>query len=337
MEVEKRNFLEDIDAFRGLAIILVVLTHMRSTILPDWYYYLVGNATVFFVFVGGYLFKHLFKPDVSYLSFVQKKLMRLVLPYLIASIPGIIYVIVNTQNYDLWYYIKSILTGVGHYNDTHWYIPFIMLVFLTYPLLRLLAKKTIVLTVLTAVSMAISLFTYRSWGNGNPLLSLVHLYGVFLFGMLYSTHAAQIEAFLKRFAWLVLPVLLALAGLSFAFILPSFFYIMEPVWNQGIVALNMFILGKILLIVPILAALRWLIGFKWPRKFFHSLAKKSFGIFFWHTYIIYFYNEYLSAWVPQDNWPVYLLQTGGVFLILYLFLNLSKRIFGNNSAYLTAY
>jgi peptidoglycan/LPS O-acetylase OafA/YrhL len=72
------EYISHINAFRGLAIVLVVLTHIPS---PTWSGYLVQNATVFFVFVSGALFSHLYDQNETTLSFWLKKSKRRIVPY----------------------------------------------------------------------------------------------------------------------------------------------------------------------------------------------------------------------------------------------------------------
>jgi peptidoglycan/LPS O-acetylase OafA/YrhL len=179
-----REYIPYLNAFRGVAILLVILTHiviLSHIPSPLWLFCLFENATVFFVFISGVLFSHLFDEKESVWSFWYKKTTRLILPYAVSALPGIIYVLIaKSEGGSVGYVIKTFVTGVHHANDAHWYVPFIVLVFATYPLLQVLQRHRATLLVVTAIWLAVSAFTFRSNFNANPLITLMHFGSVFL-------------------------------------------------------------------------------------------------------------------------------------------------------------
>jgi len=94
--MNKKAFLPYIEWFRGLSILLIVLSHIRSSILPKEYYYVLQNATVYFLFISGFLFHYLYNPQETVVSFYIKKIQRLILPYLVAALPGFLILMADT-------------------------------------------------------------------------------------------------------------------------------------------------------------------------------------------------------------------------------------------------
>ena len=77
-----------IDISKAICIILVVLGHFQPFFSPKWYIMLIDVIYTFhmplFMFASGYLYA-LTKRNESYLSFMLKKIRRLVVPYLFCS------------------------------------------------------------------------------------------------------------------------------------------------------------------------------------------------------------------------------------------------------------
>src|SRR5262245_53352265 len=91
----KKQFINYIHNFRGIAIIFVTACHLllnwaegsKTHRLLDM---LWGNGTVLFVFIAGYLFQHLSK-KFEYKDYLIKKLQNVILPYFIVPAPIIAY------------------------------------------------------------------------------------------------------------------------------------------------------------------------------------------------------------------------------------------------------
>jgi hypothetical protein len=106
-----------LDPFRGLAIIMIMLTHFPA---PKWALNLVSPGTIFLVFIAGFLMAHLYCEATSVSSFSSQKIKRIILRYLIAATPGIAEILL--RKYDLAgsnSVIRTLSTGLGHRNDAH--------------------------------------------------------------------------------------------------------------------------------------------------------------------------------------------------------------------------
>lgn len=90
-------FLNYMNAFRAIAIFCIVAAHAKH--IFSWENNInqekilnltLGNSTVFFVFISGYLFQYLLSKFEVYKYYLSKT-KYVLLPYLIISIPAIFY------------------------------------------------------------------------------------------------------------------------------------------------------------------------------------------------------------------------------------------------------
>jgi peptidoglycan/LPS O-acetylase OafA/YrhL len=342
--MNKKPFLPYIEWFRGLSILLIVLSHLRSSFLPREYFYVVQNATVYFLFISGFLFHYLSNPGETVISFYVKKFQRLVVPYLVAALPGFLMLLWERERFpDLEYVLLSYATGTGHYNDTHWFIPTMVMIFITFPLLRILTTRKRLLMILTILGLATTLVTFRSIANSNPLWNGLHFYGIFLFGMTTSAFWDSWSLLLKNYFWEVaIPGTVLFTGLVFLAPLGKKLE-METVLEAGglftgIWDLDWSTLARLVLIFPILALLMALHEKGLKLKFLAISGKMSFGIFLYHTYFIYFLDsERVNRFFPQNNLWVFLMNAVFVLGLLCLLLALVKKVLGKNSVYFTGY
>lgn len=132
--MEKRNRIGELDFFKGIAIILVVVGHV---IQRNWegaldnhpvYTWIYSFHMPLFFFISGYLINHTFgKKDIG--SCLKKKVLALLLPYFVwcyliapfvnrESLPSIFYILTDTDSrywfvYLLFYY--SVFYYIGQY------------------------------------------------------------------------------------------------------------------------------------------------------------------------------------------------------------------------------
>src|SRR5260221_3946657 len=94
----RTEYLPYINSLRGVAILFIIVMH--GALLFDWHEppevsvramrWLLGNATVMFVFISGFLFQHLSSRFI-YRRYLKIKLERVMLPYAIISIPALLH------------------------------------------------------------------------------------------------------------------------------------------------------------------------------------------------------------------------------------------------------
>ncbi len=180
--------------FRGIAILLILLVHSvtRFKGMPyfEYIYPIFAHSTVVFLFISGFLFEHVTnKKQMSYGTFLSKKIKRLIYPYFFWLIPGLIVTILLGRAGGLDWLCYTILIGVGHLNDVHWYIPFIFLVFSLFPFWKWLEKKETRFNTFLIISLLFSVITSRGQVNWfYPLTNFCAYIGIFVLGMFFSRH-----------------------------------------------------------------------------------------------------------------------------------------------------
>src|SRR5699024_519791 len=91
--INRPEFLPYIHFLRGLAILLIVGIHCRTSfhwqknsIVELFFEATLDNCTIIFVFISGFLFEHLFAKNFNFLRYFNKKLKYVIGPYLLVSI-----------------------------------------------------------------------------------------------------------------------------------------------------------------------------------------------------------------------------------------------------------
>lgn len=287
--VKTEAFLNYIHSFRGIAILAIVAHHViaclqwenpeaRKTTLI-----LLGNGSIYFVFIAGFLFQFL-SPKYQFKSFLSKKLKWVITPYLILSIPAIVLCLTETagfkapewfsQQFSEWptlgQTVMFFLTGA--HLPPFWFIPMISIFYLVSPLLIKIDRNPRLYSFLPAL-IVLTLLVPRPEFNHNPFQSFVHFLSIYVVGM-YCCHFRD-----RLFAFLQQHYLLVVLGLASLFFL-------EFRFEQNLVAINS--LSKLILCLLTIYLLR-VIDPHLPEQFHHpigSLANYSFGIYFLHGYFL---------------------------------------------------
>ncbi len=275
----KKEFLNYIHSFRGLAILYIVAGHSLSLLAwPDaqaaegLLRSLLPGGSVFFVFIAGYLFQHLSR-DFAYSSYLLSKLKNVVCPYMILSAPAIVLWTLVTRRDDMWpgFYEHAPITQVvifymtGRHITPYWFIPMICVFYLIAPLLVYLDRRRWIYLLLPAFVL-VSLTVGRGW---HPLRNAEHFFSAYLLGMFFSRYRKET----LRFVGWTWPALVGLAGVCVAL---DYYGVYEPInWN---------FMQKLLLCgvyLWLLKAVDSVVG-KWLAPF----AAASFGIYFLHPYVM---------------------------------------------------
>lgn len=307
-----RKFLNSINYFRGIAIIIIVMTHSYgiahwnvyrdASLFDRLFYSLNSNGSVFFVFISGYLYNHIFYPKFNYQNFLIKKAKFVLIPYLVCSTLPIIYTVFDLNNEWLFNFVFVnggrdflpdglieqpllailwfLVTGRAVY--AYWFIPMVVIIFAISPLINYLIKFKHLPTVILLL-LPISIIVHRSPQNINPLHSLVYFLPVYLLGVYSSINRQDILEFLDSNYRKILLLILAL-GLGLIQVLvfnaagnfsKSFFVITVPDVN---------LIQKILLCFLFIAVLDKLE--KTNIKSLKKTAETSFAIYFIHPFLI---------------------------------------------------
>ncbi|MCQ2740074.1 MAG: acyltransferase [bacterium] len=315
----KKPFLNYINVFRGLAILLIIMGHTmqlgeNSSLLHTINCEIVCGGTALFIFISGFLFQHL-SYKFEYKNYLSKKWTNVILPYLFTSIPGLILCFFCPVAYkntfvglNIWLQVPMHLTIGRVHNIPTWFIPMIVIFFLlSYLFLKFEKKKVLYKTL--PLLFIITIFLPRGVAEYENLVGLsyfsryyayvmyilsgfVHFLALYVFGMYCSKNKNIIDIFYNKrlFLWL---------GMITTSILDVYLAYKQIYCNYTI--------SKTFLTMLLLGYLKHLDEFILSHKKTNTtldfIAKYSFGLFFVHWYWFFLYNQffYLQNVIVTSN------------------------------------
>lgn len=324
---KKKEFINYIHNFRGLAIIFVVAGHLLMKWPDHSHTHLIlkmfwENGSVLFVFIAGYLFQHLSK-KYEYKSYLITKVRNVIMPYFIVSVPIIIYRLVTDDypgyilsfrpefmHWETWKKIGFFFLTGAHLQPL-WFVPMITIFYIISPLLLYIDRHP-KLYYLLIVFCLISLFVGREPFT-DILKMCVHFLSVYLFGMLLSRYKKKYLEFAKRY-W----ILISLLTVGALFVNYIYFDEYNGVLNY---------VHKMLFCCFFIYWL-WRLD-KYIPKVMGTFADLSFGIFFIHYYILLvlkaIYEKVYNHPIPGNivYWTIYLalILLGSIF-----FIKIAKKV-----------
>lgn len=346
-------FLNSINHFRAIAIILIVAGHSFYTVeasintLPEKVFVnLITGGTALFVFISGFLFHHIFYKRYKFKKFISGKLKKVLLPYTLLSImPILLLVLRRNSNYDVFdpqgtgfisvYLVpafKYYLTG--GFLTAYWYIPFAMILFLMSPLhiafIRLRFKQQLLITGLLFV---VSVFLHRPVDDILIFQAVVYFMPVYLLGIMCSQKRDVIYARLKNKEFYFLGFAVAIATLQ-ALIGQVGNYQKPPLLYQG---LDLMMIQKVALCFFFIV---WLHRYETLNsKFISALASTSFAIYFTHGFLMIFINgvKKVAGISIESPWLWYPFVTVGLIVVSLVLALALKKLLPNHSRYIIGY
>jgi surface polysaccharide O-acyltransferase-like enzyme len=345
------KFLPYIHNLRGLAILFIVGVHVRGyewhweheDKAYDFFVALFDNGTVLFVFIAGFLFQHLTHRQYNFGKYLQQKAKFVMLPYLIVSVPIIIFRLVNGASelplgehfddhsafYKIVYYLVT-----GMHMAPFWFMPMIFLIYLTSPLLHALDKPWFYQFIFPFIFL-IGMFTYRPINNANPLLSYIHFLPIYLTGMWTSYNKEKILNLGRNMIVPLIVGYIAITALELGGIITltkrlSF----EQMWMEGLMVFNVYVFKAVILCF-LLLFLFYRMG---DRKinWLHMLGEYSFGIYFIHYYFISAFRQVVEG-MEYDfklSTLTFIAFYLGVIFASILCVHMIKKVSGKSSRYI---
>lgn len=327
--VNKKSFLNYINVFRGLAILLIVMGHSmqigsNGSLAHILWCEIVCGGTALFIFISGFLFQHL-SGKFEYKNYLSKKRINVIVPYLITAIPGLLFCFympaVYKNSFDGINILAQIpiLLSIGRVHNTPtWFIPMIILFFICSFMLLRFEKKGFLYKLLPLLFL-ITIFLQRGEIEYEQLLNLnyferyfayvkyiilgfIHFFSLYVFGMYCSKYKEIIDKFYERRIAL--------------WILTGFFAGLNIYLSKSGIYSN-YTVSKTFFTMLLLGYLKhydeFIISHVKTNKTLDFIAKYSFGIFFIHWYWIFIYNQVfnLQGVIPLDGW------TGSIFTAIY--------------------
>jgi peptidoglycan/LPS O-acetylase OafA/YrhL len=273
---------------RAIAIIIVVLGHSIILYSNSWgIYESIYNISFLnklkeiinliqmpiFFSISGYLFYYSINKKVTFVNFIKNKFKRLIIPFIFV---GLFYMIpikmlINYPGYNehgYFYVIKNFFNG----NDSGhlWYLPTLFLIFI---IAKLIFVKTnnknaivyIILFFLSYLSIKLNINIYLK----NTLINIIYFYT----GLLINKYEDNIVRLNKKTIIILFAILVVISFIVKSSILTIVI---------GIVSILL-----IYLVVP-----------SKKCKIVDKISKNSFGIYLFHSPLIYVTYSYLNNYYP---------------------------------------
>lgn len=321
----KRELLNYINVFRGLAILLIVAGHTmqfgnQGTYLNNIVFEVVSGGTALFIFISGFLFQHL-SDKFEYKTYLKKKWTNVILPYIITAVPGIILCFTVPIVYGNPFEGLNPLAQIGIFlttgrvhNIPTWYIPMICIFFLLADLFLILEKKKILYKLLPTLFL-ITFFIPRMSIEPENLVGLsyfdkyieyikyvlngfVHFISMYILGMYFSKYKDKIDKCYSNRATLI--SLMVLTS-----IIDIYLYHNYNIGNGTV--------SKILLTLIVLGYLKHYDNDIKSQPFLNKtldfIAKYSFSVFFIHWYVFFLFNQTFGTEkvIPVNNVPDFII------------------------------
>jgi len=339
------------DYFRAIAILFVVAGHSyypwHINSLPEMVIAnLITGGTALFVFISGFFFHRIFYPKFQFWSFLIKKSKNVLLPYIVLSSVGFLFIVVicDTPNphivgdvngfNNIFLYLKYLWTG--QIITAYWYIPFIMIIFAISPLFikyidLSLIKQIYIFILLLVVSMLI----HRPAHNLSPIHSVIYFTPLYMLGIIFSNNEKSICNFIKNKSFILGIVTLLISVIQVAENDSYGNYQKKEMLSYA--GVDIIIIQKIFMIFFFLSILQKID--KKEIKFLKYIASISFAIYLLHPWVLKYFSylsitDYISFLPGIILFPIKTILIIGICLAV---ATLFKTILGKRSRYIIGY
>ena len=335
---EKAKKLNYINIFRALAIIIVVISHaidVKNPYIHRIYMELFSFGSTLFLFISGFLFQYLSK-NFNYTVYLKKKWLNIILPYIIMSIPGIIYCLFHQNIFSVYSPIFQIflyiVTAIIH-NPPTWYILLITVYFLLSKLLIIYSNNNILYKIMPILALFTIFVRAPQWNDTANINSdlfynyfaliyiiimiiiSIHFLFIYVLGMYFASNQSKIEDLYKKrlFVWI---------GMIFIFV--TDIYLMKYNISQNGDISKIFL--SVLLLIYLQKYDFEIQKHKNINKIFTKISEYSFGIFLVHWYVLMIFNKLFI----NDFSQVYDIYSfvGNILFMLFKFLFIFSVSFG---------
>ena len=285
--------IKSLDSMRGVAILAVLLIHTTTRTLEASNFNITGFswtlflnqvarfAVPFFILLSGFVLEMSFDPNMSYISFLKKRLSKILIPYIFWSV--IYYFLIYNQNHEN--FIRVILTGNASYQL--YFIPTLCVFYLLFPLLHKAYKiffNKFVLLFLTILEIWLLYQDYfvKAFKLDDPIHIAILSYIFFVIGIVAAKNKDKITAFVNKWKYLILPAT-TVAGIyifwegRMRFLSTGNYLAYYSSWRPSI------------FIYTILISLSLYYLFEYTKlkeSFVYRFSKHSFFVFFVHVIIL---------------------------------------------------
>lgn len=321
--------LLEFDYLRALAIMLIVLGHSvynSEKGFPVLLESLVRGGTAVFVFISGFFLHAVFSKNFELQTFLVKKLKNVYVPFLVVSVVGLAFRVfgwgvieglpMNKIGLNIFHTVKNF-----YVLYPHWYIPFIMAVFILSPFylgfLRLPVWRQLLMLCMFSL---LAVFLHRPHGNASVLQSILYYTPFYLLGMLYSQHRVWFE---QKHQQITLIAVVLVAG---AMYLQTYVWVWVGNYHKsffGFRGVDLQFIQKIGLCFILLTICQMLARREKTYLWLKEAGDLSFAIFFLHP----LFTMAMQNIFPQLGWKN--LSGGAWFSVAMTFLVFSIHFLGS--------
>ena len=202
----KGEFAEDVlskergNVLRGIFILGIMLHHLSQRTdggkLTFIFLYMGSLAVGIYLFISGYgLMKQYHQRGDAYIStFLQKRLPRILIPYLIANLAYMGGYLLIGKKFKMTQILKSFTTG-DPFVLFSWYVISIFFFYLEFYLVHRFLKKKVLMVIMDLLFLAGYIFVCAKLETGAWWYNTSI---VFFLGMLWEEHEESIMNFLKK-------------------------------------------------------------------------------------------------------------------------------------------
>lgn len=347
-----RLFLNYVNNLRGIAILLIISWHCTGLVGPflsqeiyNAIAVILRDGTIVFVFISGFLFQYLSK-KYKYSKFIKSKFLYVLMPYLLVSIPAILYMVYFSNMFEnvnldllpaifqsLYMLYPNVLeiiflyfTG-GYHLGPLWFIPMICIFYIISPLLIRLDKWKYFYCFLPFF-LLLPFFVSRGI---NIFDNFLYFLPVYLYGMFFSKYRDFIMTIIEKRLILVILTFVTFSILSFIYRNTDFL-------TNSVIEHDIYIFWQKLFLSSLLIYLCYKYDSLLGRSF-DFLAKASFGLFFTHQYLILILIRLFDFSKFSNGYLIFILFLSIIFVtsLSSFFLLISKKLFKNRSRLLIGY
>ena len=350
-------FLRYIHNFRGIAILFVVSGHCIRFFSWDQnpnterlLNAILLNGATMFVFIAGFLFQHL-RYKYSYSQYLKNKAKNIIFPYLIISIPAIIYLVfiekmghwTNPSITEqpvyyqiLWFYLT------GKHLVPLWFIPMISIFYLLFPVFVFIDQHPNTYRSFLPFFLCITLLIHRPLAESNIIHVSILFFSVYLMGMCYSRYREIAFIFLQKYGKICLTLPLLLLFIELRFYNRTGIIYVDKIFshNKELIDINMIqIICVSILGIYYLKKYDHILQGTRVDNFLSIISAMSFGIYFVHYYFIdaLIRTKYMFKYEISGNLLFVIALATGILALSFLSLKLAKLVFQSNSRYITGW
>jgi len=215
--LQPRTRIPEFDKFRGMAILLIMLGHGFSGLQGSHVAYLkmlIGGNTALFVFISGFFLHYIYLEKYNYIEFLKNRTRYIFIPFLTITCCMILLNVTKESLFkeesviDAFVETLSFIYDRGYYDGAHWYVTFILLLFLFRPLHSAYAALSgRMMTIILLAMLIITCLGHRPTDNIDKLHAVGYYTFYYLFGIYYSKYREKINQYKVKISAVCIPII----------------------------------------------------------------------------------------------------------------------------------